>query len=219
MIIDADIVGSVARLFRWLGKHWEPITAVSALAISALSVWLAYNGLQLSYQGTLLAREAQKTAEKTALLARAPMLMVSGDLDEGTLTVSNVGVGPADATQFQFFYKEKISTIKSVDPVIHNYETISKFFNEALKEEGITPAFQVGAPTRAYPVGEKFVFFKMSKFPESEKPAIYRFFSEMAVTGCFMDFTGELKRVVLFGNIKHLDKWSCTDDYKPFIRF
>lgn len=222
MIIDADIVGSVARSFRWLGKHWEPITAVSALAISALSVWLAYNGLQLAYQGTLLAREAQKTAEKTAILGRAPMLMVSGHLDDGTLSISNVGVGPADATQFLFFYKDRVTSIRSIDPAIQNHETLAEFFDQTLKDLGIAPEgnlYQLGVPTRAYQAGENFVFFRISKLPETAKPALYRFFSDIAIAGCFMDFTGELKRVVFFGNIKYRDKWSCADDNKPYITF
>lgn len=211
---------TIQRLAGWLGAKWEPIVAISALLLSAGSLWLAYEGLLLAYKGTELAKAGINVAEQTMLgeeqnrrIERTPAFTVSASPDDRHISIRNSGWGPGVGERLIMNRGSITVTINAADHPVDRQQKINSFIGSTLQDfdanfyERVNKEVLVGNPIVLLGVNETGTIIKFTKINEEDDSEWYSYFMSINAQLCYTDYLGELGGIYVLG--------SFTFEYPP----
>lgn len=176
-------------MFRFLGRNWEPITAILALTMSALSTWMAFTGINLANAGISLTEQAQKEERQFQLLSRIPVLQFTVDYPTSTISITNNGLGPAFVYAYAISYQGKTEVFRYDDDGVSN-ERLASSIEAAFKSYRVKATLPLGVMR----LDNNMSLISLDRDASLDN-TLSDAFSKIGIAACFMDVTGEFKAV------------------------
>ena len=181
----------IGRMFRWLGQNWEPITALLALAMSALSTYVGIRGINLANAGVELAQQAQAEERRYQTISRLPVLQFNVDYTTGTISLSNNGLGPGVLIAYGVSYDGQTQVFRYDDDIDSSLDRLRSIVQAAFKN---IPKVQTSLPFGVWKADESRAVFSVAS-DASRSGQLHDALSGLQLAACFMDVTGEFKVV------------------------
>ncbi len=194
---------NIGRAGNWWKKNWEPTTAIAALLISAVGTVLGARGLTIANQGIALAYE-------TAVLERAPVMKLQYSQTDMSLTLENVGAGPADVYQVTLFYKDRHLNLWSNADHATVLSAMQTFVQSIFADNGLAGEpihYFVGVPGLIYRPEQSNKFFSVAAEDVKKYSKLRDVLHTIVLSACYMDLSGRVK--LALGSPKYLQNVPC----------
>lgn len=208
----------LSKALRWLGIHWEPITAIAAIVASVWSGYAAWQAVTLAQKGIDLAASSQIESSRSTIISRSPYLDFSSDFRTQSLSIKNIGFGPGRIyfvkLGYDGLYKEfkHSDNSNSATGILYDYliEINYMLGNGRLTNKGL----DYKSPIRILNSGDSFDLFVRNGDNTDLKPFIEDAFDKMSGLVCFTDLAGDYRGGEAFGTLSRGD---CPTPPEPLM--
>ncbi|WP_297104312.1 hypothetical protein [uncultured Devosia sp.] len=194
----------------WLKENWEPITALCALFIAALSLIFTWAG--------------HREIERANRLARAPLVRIVHDVENHLIAIENLGFGPGKIYHLDFAVGDFTWSLDETDQPHLIASEISDAVGAALYETAPELAdrlFETQAsftqPLSILKVGDVVPIFRFSSdfFNDAPPDAFRSLYSYLSIRACVVDMLGETGGRALSGANRDFSV-PCPEPFAPY---
>ena len=180
---------------QWAGKHWQPLTAILALFVSAWTGYATQQSIELASAGVALAKEALSEQNRSNKYDRYPS--ISFGFSDGSISLKNDGLGPAYVYQISIESGGQVWTIDRRHSDVDKYRLVAGAIKNSIDLFGIVPLrgsqipFHYSNPLRVIAPNEEVVFAELKNANFIQEPI--RYFESIRIRICYTNLLGEFE--------------------------